>query len=121
MKPINLGKPSGCCGGPAEPVNMPVNKEMSYPSLYLNLGESEVEIPESGTMTITFSRKEKTERQTKEGEECSYTLDVKEITSISGSKGENQPARSFDRETKDALAKLRNAKKPEGEYEGEED
>jgi hypothetical protein len=89
--------------------------------LYLNLGESEAEIPESGTMTITFSRKEKTERQTKEGEECSYVLDVKEITSISKSKEASPPARSFDTETKDALAKLRKAKQPEGEVEDEDE
>jgi hypothetical protein len=118
MKPINLGKSNS---GPCGPVSTSEsNAKPSYPSLYFTLPSGEAKIPECGTMTISFSRKEKTIRKTESVEECSYVLDMKEITSISEDKGVCAPARSFDSETKEALKKLR-AKKPEGEVEGDDE
>jgi hypothetical protein len=80
MKPIDLGREGmgGCC--PAQPIE---RNEKHYPSLWLEGGE-ELDLPASGTMTISFKVMEKTERTDSDGDESySCRLEVRSIEDIS--------------------------------------
>ena len=79
MKPIDLGRKMGV---PAEPISVKRDEKV-YPTLWIDEAEgSELELPDSGTMTISFVVKEKTERETEEGKTCSYRLEVRSIDGV---------------------------------------
>lgn len=77
--PMDLGK-SAKNNGPA-PVGMSEGEDhVFYPSLFLEWEKDYDELPDSGTMTITFevSRRTKDEKHGK----YSVDIDVKKITSV---------------------------------------
>ena len=86
---------------------MPDVEKEHYPSVHLS-GEEDYNIPESGIMTVRFSRNSKTEIEMKDGKKrCDVSFDLLEILDIKPDK-----KAEMDESAEEALERL----KKEGEY-----
>ncbi len=88
--PIDLGKtmdmsmPEPCC------THSP--KEKHYPSLYLDW-EKDYDLPEEGTMTVTFKRRSMTKSTTEKGVRYSVELEIQSIDEVES----DEPVKNDDR------------------------
>lgn len=118
MKSIDLGNSPSEYGMPVS--SAPMEHKPNYPMFHFTVSE-EVEVPDSGTMTVTFRRKEKTEREDDRGERYTFCLEIKSIDKITESEEDAPPARNLNKDTENALRKLKAEKEAEVEDEGEEE
>jgi hypothetical protein len=78
----------------------------SYPSFHYS-GDEELELPDSGTMTIRFKKSGSSESTDSKGKErYSCTIDVQEIVSVEAGSGKKSAARESE-DALDAIAKKR--------------
>lgn len=120
MKSINLGNSPTSMAEQIQ--SAPKQNEVYYPTFHFTVKGEEVEIPDAGTMTVTFRRKEKTERECCGQEEYSFCLEIQSIDRVTEKEEPAAPARNLGKETENALRKLKAAKEyPEGEAEEEEE
>lgn len=112
--PIDLGSTSGDLRSPLATSI----KEKYYPTLHLDWSE-DYELPESGTMEITFNKT--AESKSKHGGKTRYsvTLEIKSIEEVSDKSGDEEDADEgeSDESTGDRLDKM--AKDAEDQQEGE--
>jgi hypothetical protein len=99
MKSIDLGRKMDTL---AEPIS-PKKTEKVYPTLWIDEAEGELELPDSGTMTISFVMKEKTERETENGKTCSYRLEVRSIDDLKEDES-SEPEENTERNMDKAVA-----------------
>lgn len=93
--PIDLGKSGPCYG--MEPMKM--SEEKYYPSLHLE-GDSEIDLPSEGTMTIKFRKTHETESKNRDGKEhYSCSFEILSIEDVTPSKSEDDE----DESTEDVL------------------
>jgi len=82
-----------------------MEKELHYPSLYLEW-EDDYELPESGTLTVTFKRRSETNRKDAKGKTSqSVELEILSIEDVEKGKVEKKSARKESEEAIDKLAK----------------
>lgn len=103
----------------------PAMSEKRYPTLHFETSEDH-EIPDSGTMTIRFDKKESSARKSGGKTVYSCTVEVHEIMSMSGKKSKSQNNDDDDndspsRKTAKALDKLRFAKMKKANDDEDED
>lgn len=89
---------------------MPMKSEKYYPKFHYS-GDKELEIPDEGTMTIRYREVASSERENRDGSE-NYTceIEVQEIVSVEGDASAEAPAKSYGKDTGDALDALRKKK-----------
>lgn len=96
-------KDSMCCPYP-EPVSR--DDRVSYPSFHYS-GDAELELPDSGVMTIRFKKSGSSESTDSRGKEhYSCTIDVHEIVSVDGGGMKKNAARESE-DALDAIARKR--------------
>lgn len=99
MKPIDLGRKMGTI---AEPIQVK-REEKVYPTLWIDENEGELELPDAGTMTISFVVTEKTERESDGKKTCSYRLEVRSIDGLEEDEGD-EPDETTESEVDKAVA-----------------
>ncbi len=111
---INLAQSSEKC--PCCPTSIG-EPEPYYPSFRVEKEGESLDIPDEGTMTITFKKVEETESKRGNTERYVCCIEVREIVSVSGSE---KPSKSGAKETEEALDSLMREKAKEKEYEEED-
>ena len=90
--------------GMAQPSKSDEKKKM-YPSFHYE-GTEPLDLPESGEMTIRFTKKAEEKRKTEDGKtRYSCTVEVNEIVDMDGEDSE-APAKGGNKESEDALDRL---------------
>ena len=101
-----------------EPMSMPEKAsegEKHYLSLYLDW-ESDYDLPDSGTITVKFRKVSENKSKNRDGKKSfSVSLDILEITAVSGKKSEAK-----DEDPGDHLDKLKKEVESEKEYDEDE-
>lgn len=92
---IDLELPS--YDSPCEPCTSESSPRKYYPNFHCE-GETDIELPEEGTMTIKFKRTSREERDKNGKKRYSYSVDVLGIDKVDGVKSEidDKPAKSYD-------------------------
>jgi hypothetical protein len=92
-----------CCS--PEPISK--SDRMSYPSFHYS-GDKELDLPDSGLMTIRFRKSGSSENTNSNGKESySCTVDVQEIVSVEDSGGAKKSAARESDDALDALVRAR--------------
>jgi hypothetical protein len=89
------------------PISMSeMSKEKHYPGLHISCDE-DIDLPDEGEMTVTFKRRNATERTDKDGN-CTYTydLDICSIESVDGKELEDDAEEAGGKSYDDASSAL---------------
>jgi len=83
-----------------------MKEEMHYPSFHVD-GDKDLGLPYEGTMLVRFCKREETSRTDADGDKhYSCQIQVKEIISVKADEDSEAPAKSYGKDTENALDAL---------------